>query len=340
MADMYKVTLIPGDGIGPEIVSATRSVIDATGVPIKWEIAQAGQSAVPKYGEPIPQETIESIRKNRIALKGPLTNIVGSGFPSPNITLRQKLDLFANIRHAKSFPGSGSKWDNIDLIVVRESIEDIYSGLEQMIGDDIAIGTKFITRKGSERVIRKAFEYAKEFGRKKVTVSVKANVLKLTDGMFLRVGREIAKEYPEIEFDETIIDALAMHLVREPERFDVIVTQNLYGDIVSDLAAGLAGSLGIGSGSNYGEDGIAVFEPVHGSAPKYADKNKVNPCAEILSGALMLSYLGEKAQSKRVEKAVSEVIAEGKAVTYDLGGDAGTKEMAEAIIQKILKEEV
>lgn len=334
---MYKITLIPGDGIGPEIVSAARSVIDATGVPIEWEVAQAGQSAVPEYGEPVPDETVQSIRNNRIALKGPLTNIVGSGFPSPNVTLRKKLDLFANIRHAKSFHGSGSRWEKIDLIVVRESIEDTYSGQEQMIGDDTAIATKFITRRGSERVIRKAFSYAKELGRKKVTVSVKANILKLTDGLFLKVGREIANEYPEIEFDETIIDALAMHLVREPERFDVIVTQNLYGDIISDLAAGLAGSLGIGSGSNYGDERIAVFEPVHGSVPKYANKNKVNPCAEILSGALMLNYLGEKEQSRRIEKAVEAVIAEGKTVTYDLGGNAGTKEMTEAIIQKLIK---
>lgn len=337
---MYKVTLIPGDGIGPEIVEAAKSVIDSTGVPIQWEKAQAGQCAVPEFGEPVPEEAVNSIRQNKVALKGPLTNIVGSGFPSPNVTLRKKLDLFANIRHAKSFPGSGSKFNEVDLIVVRESIEDTYSGQEQMIGNDVAIGTKFITRRGSERVIRKGFEYARQLGRKKLTLSVKANILKLTDGMFLRVGREIAKEFPDIEFDETIIDALTMHLVREPERFDVIVTENVYGDIVSDLAAGLAGSLGIGSGSNYGEDGIAVFEPIHGSAPKYAGQNKVNPCAEILSGALMLRHLGESEQAVRIEKAVKKVIAEGKTVTYDLGGNAGTKEMTETIIEKITKEEV
>lgn len=336
---MYKVTLIPGDGIGPEIVTAAKAVIEATGTPIEWETIQAGQCAVPEFGEPIHQGVVESIRRNGVALKGPLTNVVGAGFPSPNLTLRQKLDLFANIRHAKSFPGAGSKWNNVDLIVVRESIEDTYASKEQMIGDDVAIATKFITRKGTERVMRKAFDYARMLGRRKVTVSVKANILKLTDGLFLRVGREVAKDYPDLQFDETIIDALTMHLVREPERFDMIVTENVYGDIVSDLAAGLAGSLGIGSGSNYGENGIAVFEPVHGSAPKYANLDKVNPAAEILSGALMLRHLGEGDQANRIEQAVAQVIAEGKTVTYDLGGSSGTKAMANAIIEKLIKEE-
>lgn len=336
---LYKVTLIPGDGTGPEIVAAAKAVIEATGIPIEWEVVQAGQCAVAEFGEPIHQAVVDSIRKNKVALKGPLTNIVGSGFPSPNVTLRQKLDLFANIRHAKSFPGAGSKWDNVDLIVVRESLEDSYGSKEQMIGEDAAIVTKFITRKETERVMRKAFDYARALGRKKLTVSVKANILKLTDGLFLKVGREVSKDYPDIQFDETIIDALTMHLVREPQRFDVIVTENVYGDIVSDLAAGLAGSLGLGSGSNYGENGIAVFEPVHGSAPKYANLDKVNPTAEILSGALMLRHLGEGAQAVRIERAVAEVIAEGKTVTYDLGGNAGTKAMSNAIIEKLIKGE-
>lgn len=337
---MYTVTLIPGDGIGPEVVNAAKLVLEATGVPLRWEIVQAGQCAIPEFGEPVPEKVIRSIKKNKVALKGPLTNVVGSGFPSPNVMLRKKLDLFANIRHSKSIPGSKSKWDNIDLIVVRENVEDTYSGQEQMIGDDVAIATKFITRRGSERVIRKAFEYAKKLNRKKVTVSVKANILKLTDGMFLRVAREVAKDYPNIEFDETIIDALAMHLVKNPEKFDVIVTENVYGDIISDLTAGLAGSLGIGAGVNYGENDIAVFEPVHGSAPKYANKNKVNPCAEILSGALMLSHLGEKEQARRVEKAVIKVVAAGEKVTYDLGGTAGTDEMAEAIAEEIIRSKI
>lgn len=329
---MHRVTLIGGDGIGPEVINAARMVIDATGVDIEWDEVFAGQCAIPEHGCPVPEATLESIRKNKVALKGPLTNVVGAGFPSPNQTLRRELDLYANIRHAKHFNGVSSNWPGVDLIVVRESTEDVYAGQEQMVGPDAAIAIKYITRRGSERVIRKAFEYARSNGRKKLTVSVKANMLKLTDGMFLRVGRQVAAEYPDIEFDETIIDALCMHLVKKPKEYDVIVTENCYGDLVSDLAAGLAGSLGLGYGAIYGDD-IAVFEAVHGSAPKYANMNKVNPGAMILTGALMLKHIGEHGAADRIQSAVERVIEEGKTVTYDLGGSAGTREMTDAIIK-------
>lgn len=328
---MYRITLIPGDGIGPEVITAARRVIDATGVNIQWEEAVAGQSAIPEYGEPVPEATLESIRRNRVALKGPLTNIVGSGFRSPNVTLRTRLDLYANVRHAKYYPGVRSQFNNVDLVVIRENTEDTYCGLEQMVGADSAVALKFITRKGSERIIRFAFEYAQREERQKVTVAVKANILKLTDGMFLRVAREVATDYPDIEFEEVIIDALCMKLVQKPEEFDVLVMPNVYGDLIADLAAGLAGGLGVGPGANFG-NGIAVFESVHGSAPKYAGLNKVNPAAMILSGAMMLKHLGEGEAAVRIEKAVKEVIAAGKEVTYDLGGTAGTSAMAEAII--------
>lgn len=331
---MYNVTLIHGDGIGFEVVESARKTIEATGVKINWELAKAGQCAIPEYGTVVPSQTIESIKKNKIALKGPLTNIVGSGFRSPNVTLRNELDLYACIRHSKYFQGSPSKWTCIDLITVRETMEDVYAGAEQMVGPDAAVAYKFITRRGSERVIRKAFEYARKENRKKLTVSVKANILKLTDGLFLKVAREISKDYPDIEFNETIIDALCMHLVKNPEDYDLIVTENCYGDLISDLAAGLAGGLGLGYGVNLGDD-IAVFEATHGSAPKYEGLNKVNPTALILSGALMLKHIGETENANRIETAVKAVISEGKYVTYDLGGTATTSEMTEAIIDKL-----
>ena len=331
---MYNVTLIHGDGIGFEVVEAARKVVEATGVDINWELAKAGQCAIPEYSTVVPKETIELIKKNKVALKGPLTNIVGAGFKSPNITLRNELDLYANIRHAKYFEGSPSKWTCIDFITVRETMEDVYAGAEQMVGSDAAVAFKFITRKGSERVIRKAFEYARKENRKKLTVSVKANILKLTDGLFLKAAKDVSKDYPDIEYDETIIDALCMHLVKDPQNYDVIVTENCYGDLISDLTAGLAGGLGLGYGVNLGDE-IAVFEATHGSAPKYEGLNKVNPTALILSGALMLRHLGEKERAIRIEDAVKAVISEGKSVTYDLGGEAGTKEMTEAIIAKL-----
>lgn len=331
---MYTITLIPGDGIGPEVINSARRVIDAVCGNILWEEVMAGQCAIPDFGEPIPDTVIESIKRNKVALKGPLTNIVGKGFRSPNVTLRTKLDLYANIRHARHFEGVPTKWPGADLIVVRESTEDSYAGVEQMVGNDSAIAIKFITRQGSERVIRKAFEYARAWNRKKLTISVKANIMKMTDGLFLRTGQEVAKDYPDIQYDETIIDALCMHLVRKPEDYDVIVTENCYGDIVSDLAAGISGGLGLGHGVNMGEE-CAVFESVHGSAPKYTNMNKVNPTAMILSGVLMLRYLKETEAADRIENAVAKVLREGKALTYDLGGNASTSEMTDEIIRNL-----
>ena len=331
---MYRVTLIPGDGIGPEIVEAAARVVEASGVEIEWEKGMAGQCAIPEYGHPVPEEVINSIKKTQVALKGPLTNIVGAGFPSPNMTLRVKLDLFANLRLARYFPGVESPFPNVDLAVIRENTEDVYVGLEQMVGEDAAVAIKFTTRKGSQRVIRFAFDYATKANRKKVTVVLKANILKLTDGLFLREAREISKDYPHIDYEEMNVDAQCMELVRKPEIYDVLVMPNLYGDIISDLAAGLVGSVGICPGANFGNT-LAVFEAAHGSAPKYAGKNKVNPTAMILSASLMLRHLGENDHALKIEKAVADVIKDGKSVTYDLGGDAGTSQMADAIIEKL-----
>ncbi len=331
---MYRISVIPGDGIGPEIVKAARAVVEATGVPVEWEEVLAGQCAVPDFGVPVPEEAIVSVRKNKVALKGPMTNIVGAGFPSPNITLRVKLDLFANVRLAQTIMGAASPFTNVDLVVVRENTEDVYVGKEQMVGDDAAVALKFITRQGSRRVIRFAFEYAVKEKRKKVTVVLKANILKLTDGMFLREAREIAKDYPEIEFEETNVDAQCMDLVRKPQHYDVMVMPNLYGDIVADLAGGLVGSVGLCPGANFGRD-ISVFEPAHGSAPKYAGQDKVNPTAMILSAAFMLRHLGEIEAAERVARAVATVIARGEDVTYDLGGMASTSRMTEAIIDSM-----
>ncbi len=331
---MYRITLIPGDGIGPEIVAAAVQVAEATGVPITWEEVAAGQCAIEEFGSPVPKQAVDSIRKNKVALKGPMTNIVGAGFPSPNITLRVELDLYANLRLARTIVGAQSPFENVDLVVVRENTEDVYVGREQMIGDDAAIAIKFITKKGSRRVIRFAFDYAVREKRGKVTVVLKANILKLTDGMFLREAREIAKEYPQIEFEETNVDAQCMDLVRKPQNYDVMVMPNLYGDIVADLAGGLVGSVGLCPGGNFGT-GISVFEPAHGSAPKYKGQNKVNPTAMILSAAFMLNHLGETGAAGTISRAVEKVISEGKAVTYDLGGSASTSQMTEAIINEM-----
>ena len=329
---MYHITLIPGDGIGPEIVAAAVQVVEATGVGVAWEEVMAGQCAIPQFGSPVPEKALDSIRKTGVALKGPLTNIVGEGFPSPNITLRVELDLYANLRLAQTLPGAQSPFEHVDLVVVRENTEDVYVGQEQMVGDDAAIAIKFITREGCRRVIRFAFDYAVKQKRRKVTVVLKANILKLTDGMFLRVARDIAKEYPQIAFEETNVDAQCMDLVRKPQNYDVMVMPNLYGDIVADLAGGLVGSVGLCPGGNFGE-GISVFEPAHGSAPKYAGLDKVNPTAMILSAAFMLNHLGETAAADSISRAVAKVISAGRAVTYDLGGTASTTQMTEAIIK-------
>jgi len=327
----YRVTLIPGDGIGPEITQAARRVIEATGVEIDWQVVEAGQDIMAEYGTPLPDNVLESIRETGIALKGPVTTPVGSGFRSVNVALRQALDLYVNLRPAISIPGVKSRYQDIDLVIVRENTEDLYAGIEHMVGDDAAESIKIITRKASERVVRFAFEYARAQERHKVTAVHKANIMKCTDGLFLESARHVAESYGDIEFEDRIVDNMCMQLVQKPELYDVLVMPNLYGDILSDLCAGLVGGLGVAPGANIG-DSIAVFEPVHGSAPKHAGKNKANATATILSGALMLRHLDEMEAADRITAAVRKVIGEGKQVTYDLGGDAGTSEMADAIV--------
>lgn len=330
----HKVTLIPGDGIGPEISDAARRVIDATGVAIDWEVVEAGEAVIEKFGTPLPEHVLESIKRNGTALKGPLTTPVGKGFRSVNVTLRQKLNLYANVRPARSLQGIPSRYSNVDLVVVRENTEDLYAGIEHNVGKDAAESIKIITREASERICRFAFELARKEGRKKVTAVHKANIMKLTDGLFLSCARRVAEEYPDIEFEDMIVDAMCMKLVQSPENYDVLVMPNLYGDIVSDLCAGLVGGLGVAPGANIGT-GVAVFEPVHGSAPKHAGKNRVNPLAILLSGVMMLQHLKENQAADRIMQAIKAVLEEKQKVTYDLGGNASTSEMADAIIEKL-----
>ncbi len=320
---MHRVTLIKGDGIGPDITEATLKVIEAAGVKIEWDEVAAGEGALKEYGTPLPEKVIESLEKNKVGLKGPLTTPIGSGFRSINVALRMELDLYANLRPSKTFPGIKSRYEDIDLVVVRENTEDLYSGVEHMVGTDAAESIKIITRRASERIVRFAFDYARDNDRKKVTAVHKANILKLSDGLFLDISREIAEEYPEIEFEDRIVDNMAMQLVQKPELYDVMVMPNLYGDILSDLCAGLVGGLGVVPGANIG-DKAALFEPVHGSAPKYAGKNYVNPSAMIMAAVLMLRHMGEREAADRIEKALAEQIREGKDLTADLGGTAGT----------------
>lgn len=331
---MHEVTLIKGDGIGPEITEATLKVIDAAGVKINWDEVSAGEAALEEFGTPLPEAVIASLKKNGIGLKGPLTTPIGSGFRSINVALRMELDLYANLRPSKTFPGVLSRYEDIDLVVVRENTEDLYSGVEHMVGADAAESIKIITRKASERIVRFAFEYAIDNGRNKVTAVHKANILKLSDGLFLEAARDIAGKYPQIEFEDRIVDNMAMQLVLKPEQYDVMVMPNLYGDILSDLCAGLVGGLGLVPGANIGEE-AALFEPVHGSAPKYTGKNYVNPSAMIMAAVLMLAYLGEKEAARRIENALAEQIKAGRDVTADLGGTAGTKEMAVALAERI-----
>ncbi|ABB13677.1 isocitrate/isopropylmalate dehydrogenase family protein [Carboxydothermus hydrogenoformans] len=330
----HRVTLIPGDGIGPEIVEAARRVIDASGANIEWEVVEAGEKVMAEYGTPLPEYVLESIKKNKVALKGPMTTPIGTGFRSVNVALRKALDLYANVRPAKSLPGVVTRYENIDLITVRENTEDLYAGVEHMVGDDAAESIKIITRKASQRIVRFAFELARKEGRKKVTAVHKANIMKYTDGLFLAVAREVAAEYPDIEFEDMIVDAMAMKLVQTPEKFDVMVMPNLYGDILSDLCAGLVGGLGVAPGANIGDE-YAVFEPVHGSAPKHAGQNRVNPLAEILSGVMMLKHLGEMDAAAKIERALTKVLPNKDMVTYDLGGTAKTSEMADYIIKHL-----
>lgn len=357
----HTVTLIPGDGIGPEVARAARRCVDATGVKIEWEVAFAGQDALTKYNSLLPEETLNSVRKNRVALKGPITTPVGGGFRSVNVAIRQALDLYACVRPAKLYPGIRSNFKDVDLIIVRENSEDLYAGIEfeeglpetktlidqiqkfsqKKIRPDSGISIKPISVSATERIVRFAFEYALANNRKKVTAVHKANIMKFTDGLFLKTARKVAEGYSDrIIFEDAIVDNMSMQLVQKPQNYDVLVLPNLYGDIISDLCAGLIGGLGIAPGANVG-CGMAVFEAVHGSAPKYKGLNKVNPTAMILSGVLMLRYLKEEKAADRLEAAVKAVISEGRSVTYDLKPHpndphtAGTQEMADAIIAKL-----
>ncbi len=334
----YRVTLIPGDGTGPELVAAARRVLEATGVKFRWDLQEAGADVMDKYGTPLPDAVLDSIRVNKVALKGPITTPIGTGFRSVNVAIRKVLDLYANVRPARAMEGIPVCHSGVDVVVVRENTEGLYAGIEhEVIPDEAAESIRIITRRGSERIVRFAFEYARANGRRLVTAVHKANILKATDGLYLRVAGEVAEDYPDIEFNDRIVDNMCMQLVQRPYEYDVLVCPNLFGDIVSDLCSGLVGGLGVAPGANIGQD-LAVFEPVHGSAPKYAGKDKVNPTATILSGALMLRHLGEEEAAERVQVAVAQVIAEGGSVTYDLKPSrddptaVGTQEMADAVI--------
>ncbi|HEY3346513.1 MAG TPA: isocitrate/isopropylmalate dehydrogenase family protein [Nitrospirota bacterium] len=356
----YEVTFIPGDGTGPEIAEATRRVLEATGVQFKWDVQDAGVDVFEKEGNPLPDRVIDSLRRTKVGIKGPVTTPVGTGFRSVNVTLRQKLDLYCCLRPCKTYEGVRSRYDNINLVIVRENTEDLYAGIEyekgsegakaiidavkanggRTITPDSGISIKPISVEGTRRIVKYAFDYARENGRKKVTSVHKANIMKFSDGLWLEVSREVAKGYPDIEFEDRIVDNMCMQLVQKPELYDVIVLPNLYGDILSDLCAGLIGGLGVAPGANIGTIG-ALFEPTHGSAPKYKGLNKVNPVAMMLSGVMMLNYLGEKDAANRMESAISAIIKEGKDVTYDLKPKAddptavGTSQMADAIIKKM-----
>ncbi|MFC2041833.1 isocitrate/isopropylmalate dehydrogenase family protein [Chloroflexota bacterium] len=356
----HTITLIPGDGVGPEVVEAARRCLEATGVEFEWDVINAGASALETEGSLLPERLLKSIIKNKVALKGPTTTPVGSGFRSVNVALRQMLNLYACLRPCRSYPGIRSRYEGIDIIVVRENIEDLYTGIEfaqgtteagellsliqkntgEKMPEDSGIGIKLISETGTRRIARFAFEYARANGRKKVNAIHKANIMKFSDGLFLNVAREVAGAYPDIEFEDIIVDNLCAQLVQQPHQFDVLLLPNLYGDIVSDLCAGLVGGLGVAPGANIG-DNLAVFEPTHGSAPKYTGLNKVNPLATILSGIMMLRYINEKTAADRLEAAVAAIVAEGKSVTYDLKSDrtdptaVGTSEMADAIIGRL-----
>jgi isocitrate dehydrogenase (NAD+) len=357
----YRVTFIPGDGTGPEIAEATRRVLEATGVPFEWDVQQAGADVMEEYGgNPLPEHVLDSIKENGVALKGPITTPVGTGFRSVNVALRKSLDLYGQVRPCKSYPGVRSRYDTVDLVVIRENTEDLYAGIEfeegadetrelidwlerrsqARVRQDSGLSIKPISVSGSRRIVEFAFDYARKNGRRKVTAVHKANIMKFTDGLYLRVAREVAAENEDVEFEDKIVDNLSMQLVQRPEEYDVLVCPNLFGDIVSDLAAGLVGGLGLAPGGNFGTH-AAVFEPTHGSAPKYTGQNRVNPMAMMLSGVMMLRHLDEREAADRVEDAIAAVIAEGKSVTYDMKAtrdDAtavGTSEVAHAIIDRM-----
>ena len=356
----HRITVIPGDGIGPEIMDATIRVLEATGVDFDWDYREAGLDAAEKYGSVLPEEVLDSVRKNKVAIKGPITTPRGGGFRSVNVALRKMLDLYACLRPAKSYPGVRSRYQNIDLVIVRENHEDLYAGVEfekgdpaiQKIGelteaagmgrirDDAGLSLKIISETGTTRVARFAFEYARKYGRRKVTAVAKDNILKFTDGLFFATARKVAGRYSDIEYQEVLVDNMAMQLVQKPENYDLLLLPNLYGDVLSDLCAGLIGGLGVAPGANLGDE-IALFEPVHGSAPKYAGQNKVNPMALMLSGVMMLRHIGETQAADCVEGALAAVIAEGKSVTYDMKPSSddptavGTSQVADAIIEKM-----
>jgi isocitrate dehydrogenase (NAD+) len=358
----HTITLIPGDGTGPEITETVVRVLEATGLKIEWDIQEAGSDVLEKYGTPLPNQVLESIKRNKVALKGPITTPVGTGFRSVNVALRKELDLFACLRPCKTYPGVRSRYENIDLVIIRENTEDLYAGIEfevnqeattrliqnikelsgHSIRTDTGLSIKPISIFGSKRIVTFAFEYARQNNRRKVTAVHKANIMKYSDGLFLQVARQVASNYPDIEFEDRIVDNMCMQLVQKPELYDVLVLPNLYGDILSDLGAGLVGGLGVAPGANIGTD-YAVFEPTHGSAPKYKNQNKVNPMAMILSGMMMLQYIGEKEKAQKLEKAVAKVIQENRFVTYDMkpisnqDQAAKTNEVGEAIIRALTK---
>jgi isocitrate dehydrogenase (NAD+) len=357
----YTVTVIPGDGVGPEVIRASQRVLEATKVGFEWETMEAGASALESQGALLPEETLESIRRNKVALKGPVTTPVGSGFRSVNVALRQSLDLYACLRPCKLYPGARSPYNNVDIVVVRENTEDLYAGVEFEMGtpetavlrklidelvpgkirEDSGVSIKAISESASERIVRFAFDYALANGRKRITAVHKANIMKFSDGLFLSVAHEVARDYPDLQFDDIIIDNLSMQLVQRPEEFDVLVLPNLYGDIVSDLCAGLVGGLGVAPGANIGEH-YAVFEATHGSAPRHAGQNRINPMAMMLSSVLMLRHLQENVAANRLERAIASVIAEGKSVTYDMKPAredptaVGTSQVADAVIEKLI----
>src|SRR5580704_18340744 len=328
------VTLIPGDGVGPEVIGAAVSVVDATGVKIDWQHQFAGAAGMKRYRSPAPDQLLESLRQTGVALKGPLETQIGEGYRSINVYLRRELNLYANIRPTLSFPGVTTRFKNVDLVIVRENTEDLYSGIEHQVAPGVVESVKVITARASRRIARFAFEYARKNKRKSVTAIHKANIMKLSDGLFLKCARAIARDYPEIEYTEQIVDAACMRLVTEPTSFDMLLLENLYGDIVSDLCAGLVGGLGVVPGANYGERG-AIFEAVHGTAPDIAGKNVANPVAAILSGAMLVEYLGHVAAARNIREAVGTVLRTGSILTPDLGGRATTTEMTAAILREM-----
>ena len=331
---MRAVTLIPGDGTGPELTAAARRVVDASGAKLQWEVVEAGETALEKHGTPLPQAVLDSVKKNRVCLKGPLSTPLGSGYRSVNVELRQRFDLYAGIRPCRSMEGVKAPAADVDLVIVRENTEDLYTGIEHAVGKDAAESIRIITREGSRRIAHAAFEYAARNARRKVTIVHKANILKLTDGLFLETARDVARDYPAIAVEDRIVDNMAMQLVQRPHEYDVLLCPNLYGDILSDLCAGLVGGLGVAPGMNLGRE-HAIFEAVHGSAPQFKGQDKLNPTALILTAVLMLEHLNESQAADRIARAVREVIREGKTVTSDLGGSASTSQMTEAILSAL-----